>query len=152
MSRLIALLFFGLAACTDPPPPRQPIPETVSGTAAPSEAERADVLRQTYQYWGLIGDRQWARAYAFHALDYRAHVPFPEFRNGRNAAWARPPQVTRIRWQQGMNRLAGPELYAVVEWQARVEARGALGRLIWRQEPDGSFLISHSEVRVLRPR
>ncbi len=149
---LAALMILCVAACADPPPVQPAIAETFSRQAQPTEAERREVIRLTYRYFSEIAEGRLAGAYNLHTLDFRDRVSLSEWQRQRHGAWAAPPRPVSIRWQKGMHRVAGPELYAVVEWSGRKGATGSTGRLIWRQEPDGGFLLENSETRVLIPK
>ena len=144
MRHLVLIAAVLLVACTAPPP-RPVLPETFHGTAAPSDAERAEVLRLTHLYWRALAKGRMAEAYDMLTLDHRARLPITEFRSGSSPVSAGQPTVTSIRWEQGLHRFQGPELFAVVAWSARSGGRGVFGRLIWRREPDDTFRISAIE-------
>lgn len=151
--RLAVAIFFVLTACAPAATPPAGVAERYSGDAAPDAALSQRILIDTYAYWDALASSRWQRAYEQFTYDYREKTPFGEWRNLPHTAWARQPQIVSIHWTKGAHRQHGPDLYAIVEWTARAGSSGSEGALIWRQEPDGTFLLERTVIRkLLRPK
>ncbi len=149
MHRLVAVLLTVLIAACAAPPERPGVKQRYSGEAQPDAALTDAVLAATHTYWAAIADGRWREAYGFYAPVYREEHPFEEWARHRHDAWPVPPRPLSIHWSKGTYRQHGPELYAMLKWSARMTSVGSVGTLIWRQEPDGSFLLENSVTRVL---
>ena len=125
------------------------IHETYAGEAVADPVLRQRVVTDTLAYWEAIGAGRWQAAYDRFTDDYQEDMPFAEWRTIRHDAWAVAPRIKTIRWTKAAHRHHGPELYAVVDWTARTGSSGSEGRLVWRQEPDGTFLLENTIVRAL---
>lgn len=145
----IVLLFLCLSvlACSEPTKPPRPIAETFAGQAVQDPELRRLIVIETEAYWAAISAGDWERAYARFTDDYREKVNFEEWRRRHTTARAAKPRITEIRWTKAAQRHHGPELYAIVNWQARTERTGFAGTLIWRQGSDGSFKLENTDVR-----
>lgn len=140
------LLVLAIAACA-PAPRYTGLDERFSGKAVADPDLRRLILVRTEAYWATIAAGNWDGAYEYFTGDYQEKNPFPIWRQLPHDAWASAPRPTSIHWTRDAQRFHGPELYAIVEWTASRGASGSEGALIWRQEPDGSFLLENTIIR-----
>ena len=140
--RILPVILLALLACSPPPPPEPDIREVLQGEARPTVPERAEVLRLTYQYLSNLEGRRYAAAYDAHSDDYRENLAFAAWKKLVAGDWAALSQPVEIRWRQGLHRWEGPELYAIVHLDGPGRGRSLL---IWRQAPDGGFLLESVE-------
>jgi len=145
MRNLSAMLVLGLlVACAAPAPPE--LVQNYRGEARPDVALTDQVLAATHAYWATLSSGRWREGYEFFTLDYQDRHGFDEWRNSRQTDWPVSPRAVAIRWTQRAQRSHGPELYAILTWTARKGAIGPSGTLIWRQEPDGQFLLENARA------
>ena len=139
-----------LTACAQQPAqPPAGLQERVSGDRKPTNQERQQLIARLYGYWTAISQQRWDAAFDFHTYDYREQVPMAVWRK-QLQDWPSLPQPDRIHWTKGMFRHHGPELYAIVDWSTGNDPKDRAGRLIWRQETDGTFWIENSDSLKLR--
>lgn len=139
-----ALIIIGvlLTACADPQPTRQLIEERVSGTYQPTDRDRAGLYARMAAYWSAIAARDFQQAYDFHTFDFRERVPFSTW-SRQQAARAGLRRAVKIHWTKGVHRYHGPELYAIVDWTTGAAGPGGTGKIVWRQEDDGTFWVEN---------
>ena len=146
--RIVGSILVALAIAACAPAPRYAgLGERFSGKAVANPDLRRLILVRTEAYWATVAAGNWDDAYEYFTGDYQEKNPFPTWRQLPHAAWSMPPRPTSIHWTQDAQRTHGPELYAIVEWTASEGAAGSEGALIWRQEPDGSFLLENTIIR-----
>ena len=143
----VAVLIAGLAACSAEKPAAPVIAETFAGRAVQDPDLRRLIVAESQAYWRAIKAGNLLGAYERFAGDYRDRVSFEEWRQLKHRAWGRFPVIREIRWTQAAQRHHGPELYAIVTWSGRKNSAGSEGTLIWRQGPDGRFLLEDTIIR-----
>ena len=149
----IVMLFLCLSvlACSEPKKPPRAIVETFAGQAVPDPELRRLIVIETEAYWAAISAGDYERAYARFTDDYREKVSFAEWRRAQTPARTLKPMITEIRWTKAAQRHHGPELYALVKWNAKSGQAGFGGTLIWRQGNTAGFKLENTEIRGLAP-
>lgn len=142
--RIVCLAFLAilLAACAGPRKPA--FTQQYSGEARPDETLTRRLVTQTHAYWAAIEARKWKEVYSYYTAEYQERHPFITWVAEPPGGWKKLPKLVAIRWSLKAHRHHGPELYAFAEWIGGDAKPTLAGHLVWRQQPDGGFLLENA--------
>jgi hypothetical protein len=133
-----------VTAATPPPPDWAPSPE-----------DQKAALAATYAFFGAMDRGDYSAAWSRLSEGMKASAPAAEWRrsaeafNSRAGA-VRARRVTEITWYNNPPDAPTPGLYVAADFSAGYEKLDFVcGYLMWRLQPDGSFVLTREEQNVV---